>query len=304
VDRPSSIDNNNSTGNISTRAMVVDNIRYSLHRSRRRTISVEVRVSGAIVVRSPIRMPLNSIEAFLSERIAWIVSRLERAAEARTSLPLPGVGEYYLRGELQTLERLIPVDTRSSSLRSRNEARKAYRNIARTYFPEVVENVLPLMGVHGLRYSGLKLRSMHRRWGSCTGAGVITLNDSLAMTPDHCIRAVIVHELCHLVHMDHGAAFRRMTRDIMPDIDAADADLDRWSALLSRGAATKNGAQGPVEDRTLVLKNSVIERFPAVNNAQESQTQIAMDYADAGAHSWSNDAVSAEAIISGVRPSM
>lgn len=284
----------------------IDSIRYSLHRSRRRTISVEVRVSGAIIVRTPMRMSIASIETFLLERISWIMSRMERAAEARTALPLPRVGEYYLRGELQKADLLIPGETHLRC--SRQLLRKCYRNMAKTYFPIVIADVLPSMGVHGLRYAGLKLRSMHRRWGSCTGGGVITLNDRLAMTPDHCIRAVIVHELCHLVHMDHGKAFRAMTRDIMPDIDEADTALDQWSAVMalevggpkengsnhSQLMQTKNGALGPVEDRMLSLTSRV---FANVNNAGTG-------YADALTQSWSNDVVSATAIISGVRPSI
>ena len=290
------------------RPTAIDAIRYSLHRSRRRTISVEVRISGAIIVRTPMRMPIASIESFLIERISWIVSRLERSAEARTTLPIPEAGEYYLRGELQkTPWFALGQHDRQHHDRQQHDhqqqLRKCYRNMARTYFPSVIADVLPSMGVHGLRYAGLKLRSMHRRWGSCTGGGVVTLNDRLAMTPDHCIRAVIVHELCHLVHMDHGKAFRAMTRDIMPDIDVADAALDQWSAIMAlevgnnsaagrqvplaggQGSAeTKNGAQGPVEDRMLLLRGSA--------------------YADSFVQSWSNDVVSAVAIISGVRPSI
>lgn len=247
-------------------------------------------------------MSLASIESFLVDRIPWIVSRLERAAEARASLPVPGVGEYYLRGELTTVKGPI-----RGFVHPRNEMRKSLRNMAATLFPQVIADVLPAMGVHGLRYAGLKLRSMHRRWGSCTGAGIITLNDRLAMTPDYCIRAVIVHELCHLVHMDHGAAFRRMTRDIMPDIDAADADLDRWSAILTHEVSSqnKNGAQGPVEERTLVLKSVVFtEVGTSYADAGAPSSEAEATYADAGAQSWSNDVASAAAIISGVRPSI
>lgn len=279
-------------------ASTIDNIRYTLHRARRRTISVEVRVSGAIIVRTPLRMTIAHVESFLLERLPWILKRLDHARKARIALPLPRPGEFYLRGELQS--------SKPASIS------KHYRNVAASYFPEVIQDVLPLLGVHGLRYTGLKLRTMHRRWGSCTGGGVVTLNDRLAMTPDHCIRAVVVHELCHLVHMNHGSSFRQMTLDIMPEIEQADADLDDWSAVMAHERGEKeNGAQGPVDERTLVFGERGIKLgFSLQAQVQPSLTQMDafVDYAPTGAasfeQSWSNEPVNADAIISGVRPSI
>ncbi len=56
-------------------------------------------------------------------------------------------------------------------------------------------------------YAEAKVRLQHSRWGSCTVAHVITLNTKLLFLPDYLIRHIMVHELCHTVHLNHSRSF-------------------------------------------------------------------------------------------------
>ncbi|MEI6639063.1 MAG: SprT family zinc-dependent metalloprotease [Chlorobium sp.] len=56
-------------------------------------------------------------------------------------------------------------------------------------------------------YAEAKVRLQHSRWGSCTAAHVITLNTKLLFLPDYLIRHIMVHELCHTVHLNHSRSF-------------------------------------------------------------------------------------------------
>jgi predicted metal-dependent hydrolase len=60
---------------------------------------------------------------------------------------------------------------------------------------------------HGLSFSGVKVRRMKSRWGSCTPKNGINLNSWLLMLPDHLSDYVILHELAHTRHRDHGPRF-------------------------------------------------------------------------------------------------
>jgi len=63
----------------------------------------------------------------------------------------------------------------------------------------------------------LRIRRMRARWGSMSESGMLTLNVDLIRAPRECIDYVILHELCHLEHPDHGPGFRARLEEVLPD---------------------------------------------------------------------------------------
>ena len=57
---------------------------------------------------------------------------------------------------------------------------------------------------------------MDKRWGSCSPKGEILLNIELIKAPKKCIEYVIIHELCHLAHLNHSAAFYDLLAKLSP----------------------------------------------------------------------------------------
>ena len=195
------------------------------------------------MVRSPMRLPLHEVEAFLKSRTMWIAARLAEAQDARNVIPpLPGPGHVHHRGRA-----IAWTDTEQALARWQ-------RREAHELFEQQIAAMLPRLGVASLRYQRLSVRKMKRRWGSCSADGRITLNEYLIRLPDVCSEAVVAHELAHLVHMNHGRAFNDLARQIMPGYDEANRILDGWTALLNDLVPkTNNGAQGPVEHRIVWL---------------------------------------------------
>lgn len=94
---------------------------------------------------------------------------------------------------------------------------KWYKEKAELVFTELLQEVLPKFTRYEISVSNLSIRSMSKRWGSCTSAGKIILNSELIKAPKGCIEYVIIHELCHLVHRNHTKAFHDLQSKMLPD---------------------------------------------------------------------------------------
>ena len=72
-------------------------------------------------------------------------------------------------------------------------------------------NLLPSLGqfaaAHKFDYAEGKVRLQHSRWGSCTSRRTITLNTKLLFLPEYLLSHIMLHELCHTVHLNHSASF-------------------------------------------------------------------------------------------------
>jgi len=84
----------------------------------------------------------------------------------------------------------------------------------------------PRLERYGIERPQIAIRKMQSQWGSCTGAGKITLNLRLIQMPSECIEYVIVHELCHLKEHNHSPAFYALLGRVMPDWEKRKAKLN------------------------------------------------------------------------------
>lgn len=87
--------------------------------------------------------------------------------------------------------------------------------------------VVEIAAGSGFVFNRLVVRSQRCRWGSCSSRGTISLNQKLLFIPDELIRYVILHELCHTVHMNHSRAFWSL-------LERHDADFRRKRERLRR----------------------------------------------------------------------
>ena len=89
-----------------------------------------------------------------------------------------------------------------------------YRNAAKEHFTKRVRHYLPLTGG---TYTHITIRDQKTRWGSCSSSGTLSFNYRLMYAPPRILDYVVVHELCHLTHMNHSKDFWYMVGSIMPE---------------------------------------------------------------------------------------
>lgn len=216
-------------------------IPYTLKRSKRRTIGLRIDDRG-LTVSAPLRASEKWLQSVLLEKAAWVVAKLEHwqskkapviAWQAGASIPFRA--ETFVlqlvpkvRGAVPRLQGevlLVPVGEDAEAGRIEKAVIAWYRIEALRVFQECVDYFAPLMKV---KPSAVKLSSARTQWGSCSAHGVVRLNWQLVKMPLHLIDYVVVHELAHLVEMNHSAAFWRVVEIVCPDYKQCRKELHRY----------------------------------------------------------------------------
>lgn len=92
-----------------------------------------------------------------------------------------------------------------------------YLQHARSKFEERLSLLRPILERENLTMNSLKIRKLNKRWGSCTTKNNIVVNADLIKAPINCIDYVLIHEICHLKHHDHGNKFWSLLSKYCPD---------------------------------------------------------------------------------------
>ncbi len=159
-------------------------------KSDRKTVSIEIKRDGRIIVRAPNKMNSRDIRGFIDEKSAWIDKHMKKikAAELEQS------GTELTREDLERL------------------AKQAAEII-----PQRTEELAGLIGVD---YGRITVRRQVSRWGSCTAKGNLNFNCLLMLFPTDVLDYVIIHELCHRRYMNHSKYFWAEVEKFCPDYKA------------------------------------------------------------------------------------
>lgn len=215
------------------------NIHYTLKRSsRRRSIGLRIDDRG-LTVSMPLRASEKWLHSVLQDKAQWVVDKLDGWQSKRRPViewahgeRIPFRGEEFIlqltaraRGAIAQLigEILhVPVGMDADAARIEKAVTHWYKHEAMRVFRECVEYYAPLMNVAP---SEIRLTSARTQWGSCTSQGVVRLNWQLVKMELHLIDYVVVHELAHLVEMNHSPAFWRVVESVCPDYRKCRAEL-------------------------------------------------------------------------------
>ena len=98
----------------------------------------------------------------------------------------------------------------------------------------------------GLRYQSLRISVAEKRFGSCNSKAGISLTCYLADLPQELIDYVIVHELCHTVHLNHSKDFYSLLSRFLPDYREREKELG--SVILPTVPSVSNESQSKKEN--------------------------------------------------------
>jgi predicted metal-dependent hydrolase len=205
-------------------------VAYLLQRGRRRSMSLTVDTEGLHVAASA-GAPLAGIEAFIRGNAKWVKRKLRDWMRYRDTLPppwrigdeLPFLGgvlrtrfEPGIEGCRRTEDRLEigPLPANALQLWLRAQALPLFTERMALYAPRL-----------GVATPSLGLSNAQTRWGTCAETGRVTLNWRLVYFRLAVIDYVVVHELAHLVEMNHSRHFWALVGSQLPEYTAAKAEL-------------------------------------------------------------------------------
>ncbi len=200
----------------------------------RRSISIQVYPDCTVKVRVPRWLPQKNIDQIIEQKQAWISKKIEHFQQNQKNLPrkkeyVSGEVFCYLGKEYQL--RVVEAKNNSimhteSEIFIHKTPKRSVKNILTKWFSDMAKEVFEerlkvnfaiFSKKHQYPYPNLTLRKMKSRWGSMSSDGNMTLNTHLIHTPFECIDYVIMHELCHLKHKNHGAKFHKLQGEFTPN---------------------------------------------------------------------------------------
>lgn len=207
--------------------------------TKARNIRIEVRPGREVRLVYPRWAPRAEALAFLHSREVWVRQKLAEQAARDAASPTPpqqrwdGTDEILLRGTLvpvciepanlrqvtvrvepEVITVFTPSALRGSAHKLEPALRRELMQRARSDARRLLDEEAPRLGV---RWTGLGIADPQTQWGSCAPTGAIALSWRLLMAPPAVFRYVVVHELCHLLHMDHSDQFWALVGRQQPD---------------------------------------------------------------------------------------
>lgn len=229
-----------------------DRIAYQVAYDETRTslVAIHVNPDGSVSVVAPEGYEEASIKSAVQKRAKWVVNHVaqarERYAQVRPKEYVSGEQVLYL-GRRYMLKVITvagkPATTRLMGNRLevqtavgtpddiRGRVRAWYRVKSRDYLARRIDSLsesLPWV----TSPPPFRLLEMSSQWGSCSPEGDVILNPHLIKAPRACIDYVLIHELAHLRHHDHGAEFWQLLDIHVPDRHNVKRNLDGLVEVL------------------------------------------------------------------------
>ncbi len=212
---------------------------YKLEKSIRRTISVTVLYNGQIVVRAPLYMSDRDIDAFINKKAVWVERKVKEAKQKSARVPVLKDDETIcLCGKNYVLKisgdvKRVKISDEFLILPTENTVWSFRNFVKREFEPYIKQKTLYYAKLFGFEVNKISVGTAAKRWGSCSSSKNIIYNFRLALIPECAIDYVVIHELCHTKHLNHGKGFYSLLSNCMPYYKENEGVLSEYGAVCS-----------------------------------------------------------------------
>lgn len=207
-------------------------VELEIHKSRRKTFELRVVSTSRILIKAPIGIKNEFIFELLNKKENWLVKQLDILKEREKDIIQPlnyqeGDSILYLGSEYTLSINCMkgsPVyveleaNTLNLTLSNLYEVKYSLEN----WYKEQCLNIIKERVEYYQSYihripTKIIIKEQKKRWGSCNSKKELRFNWHLIKVPFNVIDYVVVHEMCHLIHMNHSKEFWSLVEELMPN---------------------------------------------------------------------------------------
>lgn len=207
-------------------------IEFNVQYGKGKKLTIHIDPFGFITVKAPNKTSKETITNAIESKGHWILEKMraiERTRVTSDHRAYHGEGLFPYLGKECLLHELIEVGALDEETLKRN-LKKFYFARCKTIVEERIKIYQQQLKV---KPKTIEIIESTRKWGSCSSDKHLTFNYRLAMAPIDVIDYVIIHELCHLLHMNHDRSFWRRVGSLMPDYKEKEAYLERYGRAMT-----------------------------------------------------------------------
>lgn len=216
-----------------------EQVTVTLSAMRRKSMRLQLTREGEVDLRIPLGCSQAEVLAFVRQHEQWLLQRrsdFRRQQQQRRDSTLVRGRQLPLQssalGEFLVTDHAVWIPQGWTAEQTEEALERWLRLQARSEYPRMIERWWPRFEGYAQQRPVLRIKKMRTRWGSLSQRGYINLNLALMQLPETLLELVVVHELCHLRHFDHGPGFRQLMTDCLPDWRERERELKSLSRLL------------------------------------------------------------------------
>ncbi|AFU59903.1 protein of unknown function DUF45 [Candidatus Nitrososphaera gargensis Ga9.2] len=190
---------------------------------------------------------VEELESFVSAKRDWIIKtsryyiRLkERCGGGHEPGTIYFLGSKYRFHIVRDRQRSAVVSDAMKVITFHVTDRRKYKEEMQEWYKEqtgkIISERLPALAARlNLQYNKVSIKSQRSRWASCSKKGNLNFNLLLAAAPREVIDYVIIHELMHLIEMDHSIRFWQLVKEADPDYKKHKEWLTSYAPVIKIG---------------------------------------------------------------------
>lgn len=207
---------------------------YQLIKMKRKTISISILMSGEVVVKVPKYMTNREVEKWMKEKSDWIEKKQQEIQKKQEKIQEKSYMDgdvFSCMGEDYTLRIIINQNRRRVLVKTEGNIlfvelsvwdREVVKQTIATWYKKRAKEEIPKRVAYFNKQlqeevGSIRVKEQKSRFGSCSSKRNLNFNWHLLMAPPKVMDYVVVHELCHLKHMNHGKEFWLCVEQMLPD---------------------------------------------------------------------------------------